>query len=378
MHSRVSVAELIDNDIPLRPDEAVAIVRDVCRQYTAGDLHGIPNATVIRLTPDGAVVVEGPVSRDHSAVPAAAALLDDLLPSFHSANGFRVPGGLRLVLARATGALDLPPFTDADEFSSALERFGASDLSDVVRGLYRSWAAREREGDAPSKELTISDVRRARRATGLSLEDVSRASGLPAAKLRELEWGYVRNWTADARGRDELRRYAHASGLDESLVVSVAWPLISAETEHSDLTPGAATSVALVPVGPQALATIPMRQAPLSHRHHWAVAFAAAVLVAVAGLSMGWNRPPVVPLPPTVATPPAVSRPAPLAPHSTASLDGTVLPATYVRSAASDRPAQEPPPRARAGKPSRQTPPHARQKSRRSFLNRELFRIVIR
>ena len=63
MPGRVSLAELIDSDIPVRPDEAVAILREVCRQYAAGALRGIPNPTVIRLTPEGTVLVEGPVSR---------------------------------------------------------------------------------------------------------------------------------------------------------------------------------------------------------------------------------------------------------------------------------------------------------------------------
>src|SRR5215471_2956971 len=123
MTGRVSLAELIDNDVPLRPDEAVAILREVCRQYSAGDLHGIPNPTVIRLTPDGGVAVEGPVSRDQDAVVAAAALLCDLLPGFDTPAGFKVPGGLRLVLARAMRTLDLPPFADVNEFCSALVRF---------------------------------------------------------------------------------------------------------------------------------------------------------------------------------------------------------------------------------------------------------------
>ena len=202
MQHRVSLAELIDSDIPLRPDEAVAIVCDVCRQYAAGALRGIPNPAVIRLTVDGAVVVEGPVSRDQAPVPAAAGLLSELLPGFHSANGFKVPGGLRLVLARAIGALDVPPFANTGEFCAALERFAAPDPAESVRGLFQSWSARQDvPANGPSKELTISDVRRARRATGLSLEDVSRGCGIDAGRLRELEWGYVRNWRADEGGR---------------------------------------------------------------------------------------------------------------------------------------------------------------------------------
>ena len=56
MTTRVSLAELAAADIPLRPDEAVAIIAEICRQYASGRLPGIPSAGVIRLTSDGAVV----------------------------------------------------------------------------------------------------------------------------------------------------------------------------------------------------------------------------------------------------------------------------------------------------------------------------------
>src|SRR3954447_23135570 len=198
MQSRMSLAELIDADVPIRPDEAVAILREVCRQYAAGDLRGIPNPTVIRLTREGRVLVEGPLNRDQAPVPAAAALLSELLPGFDTPTGFKVPGGLRLVLARATRTLDLPPFADIAEFCAALERFTSPDLHDTVRALFHAWTARQAAASGEPREITISDVRRARRATGLSLEDVARAASIPADKLRELEWGYMRNWTADA------------------------------------------------------------------------------------------------------------------------------------------------------------------------------------
>ena len=245
MSSRVSLAELIDSDVPLRPDGAVAVLREVCRQYVAGDLHGIPNATVIRLTPDGGVVVEGPVNRDHDPVTAAATLLTDLLPGFETPTGFKVPGGLRLVIARAMRAIDLPPFSGIAEFSEALSRFSAPDLGDTVGGLFRAWAARHAvsPGLPPGREVTISDIRRARRATGLSLEDVARACGVPAWRLRELEWGYMRNWTADDRGRQDLCAYARAAGLDKTLVVDVAWPLM----ESTEAVPAAAVESVSVP-----------------------------------------------------------------------------------------------------------------------------------
>jgi len=394
MQSRVSVAELIDNDVPLRPDEAAAIVRDVCRQYAAGSLRGIPNPTVIRLTPDGAVVVEGPVSRDQSAVPAAAALLNELLPPFDSPTGFKVPGGLRLVLARATRTLDLPPFANADEFSAALERFAAADLSGTVRGLYAAWAARGSDRvESPSKELTISDVRRARRATGLTLEDVSRASAIPAGKLRELEWGYLRNWHGDGEGRDELRRYARAAGLDEDLVVSVAWPLIENDSDGEDAAEPFPAALppprtwALVPAGPQMLA--PSSPAAAKRRPHpllqyrWAFALVAAILLVAGVVSTGWEQ--TLPPPPHVARAlvPQASQPAPRVLDATDPIDG-VRPASYTRAPAIERAADRPVPArpSAAARPRVRKPPAPTKRESRpahqSFFKRELFRIVIR
>ena len=60
--------------------------------------------------------------------------------------------------------------------------------------------------------LTISDIRRARRATGLTLAEISERSHISIRLLRELEWGYLRNWPGSDAGRHQLVRYAHAAG----------------------------------------------------------------------------------------------------------------------------------------------------------------------
>ena len=377
MYSRVSVAELIDSDVPLRPDEAVTIVRDVCRQYASGSLRGIPNPTVIRLTHDGSILVEGPVSQDHSPVPAAAALLSELLPGFGTPHGFKVPGGLRLVLARASGTLDLPPFVDVADFCRALERFGAADCPSTVRALFQSWAARQ-DADAGGEPaaLTISDIRRARRATGLTLEEVSRSSGIPAEKLRELEWGYVRAWTADADGREALGRYARAAGLDEDLVVSVAWPLVESEPIQAIVEePRDETAWALVPAVPQPLTPAQPWSGhappPALVRHRWAMALAAAVLLVAAGLWIEWD----VPRAASPALPSAVRRDVTLSPPVAAL--GAVRPASYVQPASVDRAASSDRPgavRPRGRKPAPQKP----RPARRSFFQKEILRIVFR
>jgi hypothetical protein len=386
MQRRISLAELIDSDTYLRPDEAVAILREVCRQYAAGELRGIPNAAVIRLTPDGRVSVEGPVNRDQDAVHAAATLLNELLPGFDAPGGFKVPGGLRLVLARATRTLDLPPFQDVGELCAALERFAAADLAPTVSALYATHTARRQAPGLPAatRETTISDIRRARRATGLSLEDVAQAAGVPAAKLRELEWGYMRNWPADDASRDEIRRYARVTGLDERLVLSTAWPLIEGAADSEPPVEAAVVSSewTLVPQPSQSLVPLrwpaPAVPAPARawRRHGWMLALAAAMILVVLSMAAWFPRrvaPPVLADSgvPVVATPPVAAR----------VLDGTAgapdpaegagaRPAAYVRPAPARPAALKARPQAK-GK-SRSAP------QRKSFFKRELFRIVIK
>src|SRR3954453_10117824 len=179
MPTRVSLSELTASGVRLRAGEAVAIVSEICRQRDRGALRGIPSAHIVRLTEHGTVVVEGPVNTDRPAVNAAAALLDELLETFDAPTEYRAPGALRLVVARALGTLDLPPYGSLEEFCGAISRFAAPNLEQLVQNLFAAAAAHiEREHaqpmahsapvpiELPRDTLTISDVRRARRATG--------------------------------------------------------------------------------------------------------------------------------------------------------------------------------------------------------------------
>ena len=107
----------------LTPGEAVALVSDLCRDVTHGVLPGIPPAAVLRRRDDGRIVVEGPVPADPPFLQHAALLLNDLLPSLDAPPERRAPGALRLVVARALGTIDLPPYRSLDEFCAALDRF---------------------------------------------------------------------------------------------------------------------------------------------------------------------------------------------------------------------------------------------------------------
>jgi hypothetical protein len=363
MTTRVSLAELAAADIHLRPAEAVTLVSDICRQYLEGTLRGVPSPGVLRISRDGEVLAEGPVTTGQNAVFRAARLLDELLGGFDAAPEFRASGGLRLVIARGLGTLDLPPYRSLEEFRDALQRFASLDVQETVRDLFRDWIRtrmqREPFVDAP---LTISDVRRARRATGLSLQDIADVAGVPAARLRDLEWGDVRRWRSDAEGRTQVIRYARAAGLDEKVVLSIAWPLI----EETSLADGAEAPpmTALVPSGPQRLVPVaqpsPHRR-PRAYSHRWVTAAAVLMLVILAAFALAWK--------PVTGGGTPRREPAPIAAAEPSTPPATPL----VAAAGVPRPARKARPA-----PAKSASAKRPQQGRTSLFQKELFRIEIR
>jgi Tol biopolymer transport system component len=270
----VSLADLAGANVRLRFPEAVALVRAIARDVADGKLAGVPSANVIRLSASGAISVEGPVPAGGRSVARAAQLLETLLPPLDAPAELRAPGALRIVVARALGVLDLPPYSSLESLVGALERFSAPDVDAVVRELVESWAsamaspapagtAAEGSGfvrenfnlgtAAPAAlsaadELTVADIRRARRATGSTLAQVSDRCRIPPDLLREMEWGYLRNWPAGHYGRTQLVRYARAAGLDDDLVVRTVWPLLEAAALARGAVMPQAAEPALVPI----------------------------------------------------------------------------------------------------------------------------------
>jgi hypothetical protein len=253
----------------------VTIAREVALQVVRDQIAGVPSPHVVRLSGNGGVSVEGPVAAGGRPVVRVAQLLDALLPdndgAHEAGSEFRVPGGLKLVVARALGTLDLPPFGSLEAFVEALDRFAATDpvaaIANLVVSTAEATATRPSEQDAQAAPvsaqvqpfaiaqvqpfaiarasearpqpreseagthlsgelLTISDIRRARRATGVPLVKVAARSRIPIGLLRQLEWGYFFNWPRGRYGRTQLVRYARAAGLDEELVLSTVTPLI--------------------------------------------------------------------------------------------------------------------------------------------------------
>jgi hypothetical protein len=260
--TRISLADLSTAGVRLRAADAVTIVRELLQQVSRGELPGVPSAHVIRLTGGGAVVVEGPVAAGGGVVSRGAQLLESLLPPFDATGELKVPGALRLIVARALGTLDLPAYPSLEEFDAALDRFAEPDARVTVRRLVERRHVSSRVVHAPAttdepdfspedpdsrlprvtetalaeqrralmrrdpSTLSVSDIRRARRATGFPLVDIAERSRVPVPLLRQLEWGYLNNWPGGLYGRTQLIRYARAAGLDEQLVIATVWPLL--------------------------------------------------------------------------------------------------------------------------------------------------------
>ncbi|MEN3338758.1 MAG: TolB protein [Acidobacteriota bacterium] len=384
--SHLSLADLTAAGVALTHAEAVTIVRALVLRASRGELPGVPSAHVIRLSASGSISVEGPIAADDRAVPRAAHLLDALLPGFDAPSDQRVPGALRLVVARALGTLDLPPYESLDGFADALTRFGSPDLQAVVRGVVarasasavaplqptsvntpepvepteETSAEADRGAMAPVRlepresTLTISDIRRARRATGLTLAQISERSRISPRLLVELEWGYMRNWPASHLGRTQLVRYARAAGLDDHLVVRTVWPLLEESARERERF--APLEISVVPIhheAPQAMAvraSAPVVEAGARRsRSRYLAALAIPALLAVGIAPALWERaarrhaaepastqapavttaartPERVPVSPASAPPAAASAPAPVAAAPVPTIAGGSLP----------------------------------------------------
>ncbi len=256
----IGLAELANGRV--NTVEAVTIVREIANRITDGTIPGVPSPQVIRLSSSGSIAVEGPIAADARTVTHAAYLLETLLPDPDVRSTDHVPGALRLIVGRALGTLDLPPYPSLEAFADALARFAAPDAvaciqSLVLRAADRttseplSVAVNRRGSDA----ITISDIRRARRSTGLTLTDIAGRTGIPASLLCELEWGYLHHWPEPGAARRWLLRYARTTGIDVQLVLRTVWPILEEQirdrerrVNHDSIVEGVPVDVEAVPV----------------------------------------------------------------------------------------------------------------------------------
>lgn len=151
------------------------------------------------------------------AVAALGALLAALLD--HTA-AHRAPAGLLYVVARATDPRHLAPFADLTDFRRALVRYAASRPNVALDSLAARFAVACSKLPPLGTDSTISDVRRLRRAGGVTLAQIAIDTAIPISLLRELEWGVYTYWSLEhARGALEL--YAERAGLDGEAVARI-------------------------------------------------------------------------------------------------------------------------------------------------------------
>ena len=272
-HPTIALAELAAGRIGTV--EVVTIVREIANLIAEGTLPGVPSPQVIRLTASGSIAIEGPIAADARTVAHAAYLLDALLPDPDVRTRDRVPGALRLIIGRALGTLDLPPYPSLGAFADALARFAAPDAMLCIQALVLSRTLEGAVAEPPpvalasvsAEAVTISDIRRARRATGLTLTEISDRTGIPAPLLCELEWGYLHHWPAPVAARRLLLRYARATGLDDELVLRTVWPILEDEIRERDRRTSYAAVVDAIPVEEVDTTVSPLDISPRVARH---------------------------------------------------------------------------------------------------------------
>src|SRR5437763_1055456 len=134
MPSYVSLSDLRQRGVPLRPHEAVAIAQTLIQSpeisaAVAGPPFGPPIPETVEVGSNGAVVCTS--SAATPAVSEVGVLLQALLPPGET----RIPGGLRYAIGRALLEVEGPPFDTIEDFSRALARFEQGDRGEVVRTL---------------------------------------------------------------------------------------------------------------------------------------------------------------------------------------------------------------------------------------------------
>jgi hypothetical protein len=134
----VSLEDILQREVPINWDEAVAVVEDVCALLAPAEA-GVPDAADLFIT-DGAVV-QRQRARAQSDVTGAGRLLHSLLST---ASNTPVPLRLFVTQASAQGA-----YASIAAFASALAYFGKPARRELIRTLYLRCTAAANATAAP-------------------------------------------------------------------------------------------------------------------------------------------------------------------------------------------------------------------------------------
>ena len=191
---RVSLAEIRARGVALRAEEAVAIVLQLGDRLAWQAAPPLLHAIVLQS--DGRVEVRADTDAIGATAASYAKLLHELLPEPHDGGG-KVPGGLRLLVARALGEGGLPIVTST-AFAAALHRFAPHAAADTIVGVLLRWAESTshvavRQPDRRRSGPSVSDLRQQLRQSDLDRYALlSRISQLEAHTRRAEEAQTVR------------------------------------------------------------------------------------------------------------------------------------------------------------------------------------------
>jgi hypothetical protein len=167
----LAVAELFGGPVPLRPEQASALVRCVCLVAPAPSIESTEPVAPpfgpehVWLSSNGDVHL---TPGAHPTVADLGLLLERLLAEVRRQGPTRIPPGLVIATARATGQIDAAPIPSPRAFARALERFDPPDRDAALRALFdahvKAVAAHERS--STKKRSRSSHRRLALLATG--------------------------------------------------------------------------------------------------------------------------------------------------------------------------------------------------------------------
>ena len=131
----VSLDELLSASVPLTADHAAALVGQLCRHEPMDSVE--PSGVAfgpehVWLDRAGAVHLSPGLEPN---VRDLGALLEQWLREVRRDGPARMPPGLVLLTARATGQIDAAPFVSARALGTALARFEPSDPHEALRAL---------------------------------------------------------------------------------------------------------------------------------------------------------------------------------------------------------------------------------------------------
>lgn len=220
--SRASLDE-IAAAVPISTAQSAAIVSVVAERLNRWISAAKPDRIVVPELADLAIHrhghiwwFRGKVVPPSDVVSTLGEMLDALLRRSDAA----VPAGLRYIVARATDRRHLAPFASLSEFASAVSRHAPESTAHAIDALLARYLMTTSGHPPLGAWSTISDIRRLRRAGGVTLPQIAEDTGIPLSLLRELEWGVFAHWDPWHTARS-LEAYAHRAGLDPADVTRV-------------------------------------------------------------------------------------------------------------------------------------------------------------